>query len=50
MLLVLDRRTLRRIFPNIRLTSGNTDALVDHLVHFALAGLAAIAAEAQNEA
>jgi AcrR family transcriptional regulator len=46
MLLVLDRRTLGRIFPNIRLTAGNTDALVDHLVQFALAGLAAIATEA----
>lgn len=49
MLLALDRRTLGRIFPNIGLTADDTDALIDHLVCFSLAGLNAIAAEARKE-
>jgi AcrR family transcriptional regulator len=50
MLLVLDRRTLRRLAPSIRLTADDTDALVDHLVRFALAGLSAMTADARKEA
>jgi AcrR family transcriptional regulator len=50
MLLVLDRRTLRHMAPDVRLTADDTDTLVDHLVRFALGGLSAVAAEARDKA
>jgi AcrR family transcriptional regulator len=45
MLLVGDRQTLSRAFPQIGLTPQDGPALVRHMVRFALAGLTAVAAE-----
>jgi AcrR family transcriptional regulator len=45
MLLVADRRLLAQMFPAIAEAATNPDVLVDHLVRYALAGLAALAAE-----
>jgi AcrR family transcriptional regulator len=42
MLLVFDRRTLRRMFPNFGLRPEDSAAGIDHLVTFSLAGLAAV--------
>jgi hypothetical protein len=42
MLLIFDRRTLRRMFPSFGLSPENAAAVVDHLVAFSLAGLAAV--------
>jgi AcrR family transcriptional regulator len=49
-LLLLDRRTLKRAFPNLGLAPEDAGAWVRHLLQFALAGLAAIASEARKEA
>lgn len=43
MLLVLDRRILKRMFPQFSFSPDDAPALVDHLVEFSLAGLAAVA-------
>jgi AcrR family transcriptional regulator len=48
MLLLFDRRTLRRAFPHLGLAAADADALTRHLVQFALAGLTAVAREAHN--
>jgi TetR/AcrR family transcriptional regulator, regulator of cefoperazone and chloramphenicol sensitivity len=45
MLLIGDRQTLARAFPQIGLKPSDAPALVRHMVRFALAGLNAIAAE-----
>jgi AcrR family transcriptional regulator len=49
-LLLLDRRTLKRAFPNLGLTPADTGAWVRHLLRFALAGLAAVAGEVRQKA
>ncbi len=49
-LLVINRQTLGRIFPELRITSGDADTLTDHMVAFSLAGLSAVAAEAKKQA
>jgi AcrR family transcriptional regulator len=38
-LLILDRGMLHRAFPNIYADARDAQALIDHLVHFALAGI-----------
>ena len=43
MLLVGDRQTLKRAFPNFGFTAKDSPTLVKHLVEYALAGLAAVA-------
>src|SRR5437660_1736994 len=50
MLLVADRRTISRAFPNFAFGPEAADALVAHLVRFALAGLSAAAAAARKDA
>jgi AcrR family transcriptional regulator len=47
MLLIADRRTLRRALPGLALKRENAPALARHLLHYALGGLAAAAREAQ---
>src|SRR5215813_2616207 len=49
MLLIGDRRTLKRAFPKFGFGPDDADALLDHLVAFALAGLAAIGRIAREE-
>src|ERR1700674_5427350 len=50
MLLIADRRMLRRAFPNLYLSRDNAAALARHLLDYAVAGLAAAgrAAPAEN--
>ncbi len=48
-LLLFDRRTLKRGFPNLGLASEDMPALVRHLAQFALAGLSAVASDARRE-
>jgi AcrR family transcriptional regulator len=48
MLLVCDRRILKRMFPRFGLGSEDADAVTGHLVRFALAGLAAIGSDARS--
>jgi TetR/AcrR family transcriptional regulator, regulator of cefoperazone and chloramphenicol sensitivity len=43
MLLVADRRMLKRAFPSFGLSTDNADALAAHFTNFALAGLSAAA-------
>jgi AcrR family transcriptional regulator len=50
MLLVGDRRTLKRAFPNFGFASRDAAAVVSHMLRFALAGLAAVASDARKEA
>ena len=50
MLLVCDRPTLTRKFPNFGLEPVDAPAIVRHMVQFALAGLAAVAADARRNA
>ena len=47
MLLIYDRRVLRRLFPDLTLTPQDNAAIVRHMVQFTLAGLAAVARDAQ---
>ncbi len=47
MLLVADRRTLRRVLPGLELKRDNAPALTRHLLHYALAGLAALGRDAR---
>jgi hypothetical protein len=49
LLLLFDRRTLKRAFPKLGLTAEDGSALVRHLVQFALAGLSAVADEAGQD-
>ena len=50
MLLVADRRTIKRAFPSLAIGSDNADELVAHFVRFAVAGIAAAAdAARQND-
>jgi TetR/AcrR family transcriptional regulator, regulator of cefoperazone and chloramphenicol sensitivity len=42
MMLIADPISVKRIFPNFKLTAKDADALGDHLATFALAGLAAV--------
>lgn len=44
MLLIGDRRTLRQAFPRLGLGPDNAEALVDHMVLYAVAGLSAVVA------
>src|SRR5215831_2946451 len=46
LLFVADRYGLKRLFPNLLLTSNETKALSRHLVQFALGGLSAVARDA----
>jgi hypothetical protein len=48
-LLIVDRRLIKRIFPNLGLTPSNADALIDHMTDFALAGLKAVADKERNK-
>lgn len=48
MLLVMDRSSMRRLFPKLGFHRDQLEGLVDHLVRFALAGLASTAAAAQE--
>jgi TetR/AcrR family transcriptional regulator, regulator of cefoperazone and chloramphenicol sensitivity len=41
MLLVCDRRTLRRMFPRFGFAADDAEAIVQHMLRFALAGLTA---------
>jgi AcrR family transcriptional regulator len=50
MLLICDRRTLKRVFPQFGFGPEDTPALVRHIVQFALAGLSAVAADARRGA
>jgi TetR/AcrR family transcriptional regulator, regulator of cefoperazone and chloramphenicol sensitivity len=44
MLLIADRGTLKRVFPNLGLSAEDADALAQHMIQFAIAGLSAVAA------
>lgn len=46
MLMVADRQLIGRIFPELRGDAGSAEALTDHMVKFALGGLAALARSA----
>jgi AcrR family transcriptional regulator len=46
MLMVADRQLIIRLFPELEANAGDTQALTDHLVKFALGGLAALAPSA----
>ena len=50
MLLLFDRRTLKRAFPTLGVAPEDAPALVRHLVQFALAGLSAVARDAREKA
>jgi TetR/AcrR family transcriptional regulator, regulator of cefoperazone and chloramphenicol sensitivity len=50
MLLLFDRRTLKRALPKLSLSAEDSDALVQHLVQFSLAGLTAVGSEARKQA
>jgi len=45
MLAIVDRSTLQSAFPQLRLVHGETDALAQHLLRYALAGIAAVRRE-----
>jgi TetR/AcrR family transcriptional regulator, regulator of cefoperazone and chloramphenicol sensitivity len=49
LLLLFDRRTLKLAFPQVGLSAADAPAIARHMVQYALAGLAAIAAEARAE-
>ena len=49
MLLIYDRRMFRRMFPDFGLTPEDSAAVIRHLVTFTLAGLSAVARDAQIE-
>ena len=50
MLFVCDRRTLKSLFPQFSLAPKDSADLIRQLLRFALAGLAAVAADARREA
>jgi TetR/AcrR family transcriptional regulator, regulator of cefoperazone and chloramphenicol sensitivity len=49
-LLICDRAPLKRLFPQLGFTPDDAPALIRHMVQFTLAGLSAVAAEAQAAA
>jgi AcrR family transcriptional regulator len=49
LLLLHDRGTFHRAFPDFGMTAADAPVLVRHLMSFALAGLAAVAAEARQQ-
>jgi TetR/AcrR family transcriptional regulator, regulator of cefoperazone and chloramphenicol sensitivity len=49
MLLISDRRMLKRAFPPFSFAAEDAPALVHHMVQFALAGLSAVAAEVRKD-
>ena len=49
-LLIVDRRLIKRIFPNLGFGPNDADALVDHMTDFSFAGLRAIADKERNKA
>jgi AcrR family transcriptional regulator len=49
LLLLFDRRILKRGFPQFGLTAEDAPAVVRHMVQFTLAGLSAVAADARRE-
>jgi AcrR family transcriptional regulator len=48
-LLIVDRRLIKRIFPNLGLGLNDANALIDHMTDFALAGLVAVAEKERNK-
>lgn len=48
MLLVVDRRILKRMFPRFGLGLEDAEAVIRHLVRFALAGLSAVGGDARE--
>ncbi len=48
LLLLFDRRILKRGFPQFGTTAEDASAVVRHMVQFALAGLSAVAADARK--
>ncbi|HLN31720.1 MAG TPA: CerR family C-terminal domain-containing protein [Gemmataceae bacterium] len=48
MLLIADRRMLKRVFPNLGLDAENAPSVMRHMVQFALAGLSAVARDARQ--
>jgi len=48
MLLVGDRRMLKRMFPKFGFTTEYADVVVAHMVQYAIAGLAAVARDARS--
>ena len=50
MLLVKDRRSLKSILPKLELGPDGADALVDHLLRHAMAGLTAVGKEIRKKA
>jgi AcrR family transcriptional regulator len=48
MLLLFDRRTLKRALPKLALSAEDSDALVQHLVQFSVAGLTAVAGRVER--
>jgi len=48
MLLIFNRRTFQMLYPDFDLSPEHAPALVRHLVHFALAGLRAVAEDARS--
>ena len=49
MLFIADRRTLKRLFPNLGFSPDDAKALARHTIHFALAGLSAAARAARQK-
>jgi AcrR family transcriptional regulator len=49
LLLIYDRHTLMRAFPDLSLAPEDAEALVRYLLRYALAGLSAVAADARRE-
>jgi AcrR family transcriptional regulator len=50
LLLICDRPALKRLFPRLGLEPEDAPAVLRHMVQFALAGLAAVAADARKDA
>jgi TetR/AcrR family transcriptional regulator, regulator of cefoperazone and chloramphenicol sensitivity len=48
MLAIADRSILKRVFPQLGLGSADAPTLTDHMVRYALAGLAAVAEDKKN--
>lgn len=49
LLLLADRAVLKRVYPELDFSADGVEALADHFVRFAMAGLAASAAAAREE-
>jgi len=48
LLLVCDRRTLKRMFPHFGFSSDDAELIIEHMVQFALAGLRTVAKTARK--